>query len=340
MSDRFFSHLATGEVDASPDVLGRAREVFDAEIAGLAAVRDGLGAEFEALVRLALDTLERNGKLVCVGVGKSGHIGQKLAATLSSTGSRAAFLHPVEAMHGDLGIVAEQDALLALSYSGETDELLAVLPAAKRLGAKIVAITGNPASRLAQWADLTVPMPVPREACPFNLAPTTSTTALLALGDALAMVLLDCRRFELNDYAKLHPAGAIGRSITLGVADIMRQGDAFPTVAPETPVREVLVTMTKARSGSVAIVAPDQALLGIFTDGDFRRHIMTNPNLLESQIQEVMTPKPITVNARAMAVELVRILEQRKIDDIIVVDDANHAVGLVDIQDLPRFKVM
>lgn len=340
MSDRFFSSLAKGETGAFPDVLGRAREVFDAEIAGLAAVRDGLGTEFEALVRLSLDTLERNGKLVCVGVGKSGHIGQKLAATLSSTGSRAAFLHPVEAMHGDLGILAEQDALLALSYSGETDELLAVLPAAKRLGTKIVAITGNPSSRLAQWADLTVPMPVPREACPFNLAPTTSTTALLALGDALAMVLLDCRRFELNDYAKLHPAGAIGRSITLGVADIMRQGDAFPTVAPKTPVREVLVTMTKARSGSVAIVAPDQTLLGIFTDGDFRRHIMTNPNLLESQIQEVMTPKPITVNARAMAVELVQILEQRKIDDIIVVDDANHAVGLVDIQDLPRFKVM
>lgn len=340
MSDRFFPGSAPAGSGVLPDVLGRAREVFDAEISGLAAVRDGLGAEFEALVELSLTALDGGGKLVFVGIGKSGHIGQKLAATLSSTGSRAAFLHPVEAMHGDLGILTEKDVVLALSYSGETDELLAVLPAAKRLGARIVAITGNPASRLAQWADLTVPMPVPREACPFNLAPTTSTTALLALGDALAMVLLDCRRFELNDYAKFHPAGAIGRSITLGVADIMRQGDAFPTVAPECPVREVLVTMTKARSGSVAIIAPDRTLLGIFTDGDFRRHIMTNPNLLESQIQEVMTANPITVNVRAMAVELVRILEHRKIDDIIVVDDANHAVGLVDIQDLPRFKVM
>jgi arabinose-5-phosphate isomerase len=314
--------------------------VFDVEIAGLVAVRDGLSTEFEELVKLSLQILDGHGKLVFCGIGKSGHIGQKLAATLSSTGSRAAFLHPVEAMHGDLGILAEQDALLALSYSGETDELLAVLPAAKRLGAKIVGITGSPDSRLAGWADLVVPMPVPREACPFNLAPTTSTTALLALGDALAMVLLECREFELNDYAKLHPAGAIGRSITLGVADIMRQGEAFPTVAPDLPVREVLVAMTQARSGSVAVVAADRTLLGIFTDGDFRRHIMENADLLDCAISEVMTPQPITVHEKAMAVELVRILEQRKIDDIIVVDDENRAVGLVDIQDLPRFKVM
>jgi arabinose-5-phosphate isomerase len=323
-----------------PDVLARARDVLNTEIAGLEAVRDGLGKEFEELVQLSLGILERHGKLVFAGVGKSGHIGQKLAATLSSTGSRSAFLHPVEAMHGDLGILADHDALLALSYSGETDELLAVLPAAKRLGAKIVAITGNRESRLAGWADLVVPMPIPREACPFNLAPTTSTTALLALGDALAMVLLECRQFELNDYAKLHPAGAIGRSITLGVVDIMRQDDDFPTVGPDLPVREVLVAMTKARSGSVAVVAPDRTLLGIFTDGDFRRHIMANDKLLDCPIREVMTANPITVHRKAMAVELVQILEQRKIDDIIVVDDDNHAVGLVDIQDLPRFKVM
>ncbi|MDX9978553.1 MAG: KpsF/GutQ family sugar-phosphate isomerase [Lentisphaeria bacterium] len=340
MSDRFFSRPAGAGSDKPSAVLDRARAVFDAEILGLESVRDGLGAAFEELVRLALDTLEHRGKLVCAGVGKSGHIGQKLAATLSSTGSRAAFLHPVEAMHGDLGILAEPDILLALSYSGETDELLAVLPAVKRLGAKIVAITGDPASRLAKWADLVVPMPVPREACPFNLAPTVSTTALLALGDALAMVLLECRRFELDDYAKLHPAGAIGRSICLGVADIMRRDEAFPTVAPGCPVREVLMAMTRARSGSVAVVADDRTLLGIFTDGDFRRHIVANPQLLDCAIQTVMTANPITVNRNALAVELVRILEHRKIDDIIVVDDENHAVGLVDIQDLPRFKVM
>jgi len=340
MSDRFFSCSDRAGPDSGSPVLARARAVFDAEIHGLVSVRDGLGAEFEELARLALETLEHGGKLVCAGVGKSGHIGQKLAATLSSTGSRAAFLHPVEAMHGDLGILAERDILLALSYSGETDELLALLPAVKRLGARIVAITGDPASRLAKWADLAVPMPVPREACPFNLAPTVSTTALLALGDALAMVLLECRRFELDDYAKLHPAGAIGRSICLGVADIMRRDEAFPTVAPDCPVREVLLAMTRARSGSVAIVAADRTLLGIFTDGDFRRHIVANPNLLDCEIQTVMTAKPITVNRNALAVELVRILEQRKIDDIIVVDDDNRAVGLVDIQDLPRFKVM
>jgi arabinose-5-phosphate isomerase len=340
MSDRFFSSPGSAGHGSAPAVLDRARAVFDAEILGLQAVRDGLGAEFEELVKLALDTLEHEGKLVCVGIGKSGHIGQKLAATLSSTGSRAAFLHPVEAMHGDLGILMKQDIVLAMSYSGETDELLAVLPAVKRLGAKIVAICGDPTSRLAKWADLTVPMPVPREACPFNLAPTVSTTALLALGDALAMVLLDCHRFRLDDYAKLHPAGAIGRSICLGVADIMRQDEAFPTVPPDCPVREVLLAMTRARSGSVAVVAADRTLLGIFTDGDFRRHITENPKLLDCEIQTVMTANPITVNRNALAVELVRILEQRKIDDIIVVDDDNRAVGLVDIQDLPRFKVM
>ena len=340
MPDGFFSTSdSTGKLRTA-DMLARARDVFDTEIGGLEAVRDGLGEEFVALVQLALEVVEAGGKLVFAGIGKSGHIGQKLAATLSSTGARAAFMHPVEAMHGDLGVLAERDALLALSYSGETDELLAVLPAAKRLGATVVAITGCPESRLAGWADLTVPMPVPREACPFNLAPTTSTTALLALGDALAMVLLDCRKFGLDDYAKLHPAGAIGRSITLGVADVMRQDESFPMVGPDLPVREVLVAMTKARSGSVAIVEPDQTLLGIFTDGDFRRHIMDDPNLLETPICKVMTANPVTVHERAMAVELVRILEQRKIDDIIVVDDDNRAVGLVDIQDLPRFKVM
>ena len=329
-----------GTVVCAPDVLLRARQVIDTEIEGLHALRDSLGEPFIQLVRQSLTVLERGGKLVLCGIGKSGHIGHKVAATLASTGSRAVFMHPVEAMHGDLGLLAAEDLLLAVSYSGETDELLAVLPAAKRLGASVVAITGNRNSRLAQWSDLVVPMTVPREACPFNLAPTTTTTALLALGDALAIVLLECRSFGRDDYARLHPAGAIGRSITLRVTDIMRSGERFAAVGPETPVRDALLAMTRARCGAVAVVAADGLLLGIFTDGDFRRHVTRDTAVLEAPIGSVMTPKPIVICADAIAVELVKLLEERKIDDVLVVDREQRAVGLVDIQDLPRFKVM
>ncbi len=322
------------------EVLRRARDVLAVEIEGLQTLREGLGGAFVALVEHCLGVLENGGKLVVCGLGKSGHIGHKLAATLASTGSRSVFLHPVEAMHGDLGVLAAEDILLAVSYSGETEELLEVLPSAKRLGVPVVAITGNPESRLARWSDLVVPMAVPREACPFNLAPTTSTTALVALGDALAIVLLECRRFGRDDYARLHPAGAIGRSITLRVRDIMRTGERFAAVGPETPVREALLAMTRARCGAVAIVDADGVLQGIFTDGDFRRHVTRDAGVLEAPIRTVMTPHPIVIREDAMAVELVRLLEERKIDDVLVVDQSRHALGLVDIQDLPRFKVM
>lgn len=322
------------------EILRRAAEVMDIEMEGIKAVRDALSQPFADLVGYCLECLEGGGKLVLSGIGKSGHIGQKLAATLASTGSRAVFMHPVEAMHGDLGLLSEKDILIALSYSGETEELLAVLPAASRLGCPIIALTGVPQSRLAQWSDLTVPMSVSREACPFNLAPTTSTTALLALGDALAIVLLECRKFGLDDYAKLHPAGAIGRSITLQVRDIMRTDGRFPRVSPGASVREALLAMTQARCGAVAVVDEQQVLLGIFTDGDFRRHIVENSGLLDTVIEEVMTRKPITLPPDAMAVELVKLVEKRKIDDVLVVDEAGCAVGLVDIQDLPRFKIM
>ena len=318
----------------------RAREVLDLEIDGLTRIRDELGEPFAELVGLCLDTISEGGKLVLSGIGKSGHIGHKLAATLASTGSPAVFLHPVEAMHGDLGLLARNDLLIALSYSGETEELLSVLPAAKRLGIPIVAVTGSTDSSLAQWSTLTVPMPVSREACPFNLAPTTTTTALAALGDALAIVLFETRGFSRSDYARLHPAGAIGRSITLRITDIMRTGDRFPCVLPDTSVKEALVHMTRARSGSVAIVNEQGVLLGIFTDGDFRRHITEKPDLLETPIAEVMTENPITIRAEAMAVELMNLLEKQSVDDILVLDCEGRAVGLVDSQDLPRFKLM
>jgi len=320
--------------------LERAREVLDTEMEGIQKVRDELGTPFVRLVEQCLATLAHGGKIVFAGIGKSGHIGHKLAATLASTGSPAAFLHPVEAMHGDLGLLSENDLLVALSYSGETEELLCVLPAAKRLGVPIVAITGNAQSRLTQWCDLTVPMPVPREACPFNLAPTTTTTALLALGDALAIVLLEKRNFGPDDYAKLHPGGAIGQSVTLCVTDVMRTEDKFPRVPPDTPVRDALLKMTSARCGSVAVVDHQQRLLGIFTDGDFRRHITDDAHLLEKPVGAVMTADPVTVRSEAMAIELLKILEKQKIDDILVVDGQGRAVGLVDVQDLARFKVM
>lgn len=324
----------------SDRILERAREVIDIELSGVKKVRDELGAPFVALVRKCLDILHHGGKLVLCGVGKSGHISKKLAATLASTGARAVFMHPVEAMHGDLGIVSPQDLLLAVSYSGETDELLRVLPAVKRMAVPIVAITGKTDSRLAEFSDMVVPMPVEREACPFNLAPTTTTTALLALGDALAMVLLDCQDFQLSDYAMNHPAGAIGRTITLTVRDCMRTGEHCASVHPGTSVRDALLAMTKARDGAVAIADDADKLLGIFTDGDFRRAMTANDNILHAPIESVMTPNPISINQKQMAVEILKLLERKKIDDVTVVDDNGRFVGMVDIQDLPKFKVM
>lgn len=321
-------------------ILEKATEVFDIEIDGLKELRRSLGDEFVECVRRCLDTIGRGGKLVLTGVGKSGHISKKIAATLASTGSRSVFMHPVEAMHGDLGVVSPNDIVLAVSYSGETDELLAVMPAVKRMGVDIIAITGKADCRLGEIADLVVPMHVPREACPFNMAPTTTTTALVCLGDALAMTMLHCRHFGLNDYAKLHPAGAIGRSITLRVKDFMRTGERAPKVLPGTTVKDSLLTMTASRCGAVAIVDSENVLLGIFTDGDFRRRIMENPDIMTAAIEDVMTANPIAINENSMAVEILKLLEKRKIDDILVVDDDGRFAGLVDIQDLPKFKVM
>lgn len=321
-------------------ILKRAYEVLDIEIEGLQTLKQDLGDSFVELVQRCLAVQEKGGKLVLTGVGKSGHISKKIAATLSSTGSLAVFMHSVEAMHGDLGMVSPNDLLLAVSYSGETDELLNVLPAVHRMGVDIVAVTGKADSRLGKMADLVVAMPVPREACPFNLAPTTTSTALLALGDALAMVLMQCHQFSINDYARRHPAGAIGRSITLKVKDIMRTGEHLPKVLPTATVKDGLLTMTNTRSGAVAITDESGVLLGIFTDGDFRRQLLVNPDVLRCAIGTVMVHNPISINEEAMAVEILKILEKRKIDDVLVVDGQGRLTGLVDIQDMPRFKVM
>jgi len=323
------------------DYLKRAREVLDIELAGIEKVKNNIGESFEQAIDAILKTTRGDtGKLIVVGVGKNWHIGNKMAATFTSTGTPAVALHPIEAMHGDFGIVAPKDIVLAMSYSGASDELIAVLQPVKRRGVKIIALTGEMDSPLAEHADIVVSVKVDQEACPFNMAPTTSTTATLALGDAMAMVLLEARSFKLEDYAQHHPGGAIGRTLLLHVSDVMRTGDRCATVQTGQPVREALIAMTGAKAGCVAIVEQDQTLRGILTDGDLRRHLIETPNLVDLSIDEIMTRNPITLTQEMLAVEILKIYEKHNIDDLIVVDEANRVIGAVDIQDMPKLKIL
>jgi len=320
--------------------LARARDVFDIEMAALRAVRAQLDDAFERAVALVVDTLQRRGKLVVAGIGKSGNIGRKIAATLTSTGSTSVALNSVDALHGDIGIVNDGDLIVALSYSGESDELVSLLPALKRFAVKIVSFTGNSKSTLARHSDIVLSVRVPKEACPFNLAPTASTTAMLVMGDALAMAVLQARGFREEDFARHHPAGAIGRSLLLRVSDIMRSGDRN-AVAPQTcVVKEALLVMTKAKSGSVSAVDARGRLVGVFTDGDLRRRMAGDDQVLTRRLSEVMTRNPISVRDEALAVEALKIFDERNIDDLIVVNARQQPVGLVDSQDLPKLKIM
>lgn len=319
----------------------RAKAVLDIEIEGLRQVRDALGQSFEQVAQCLLDRLARGGKILVSGVGKNQAIGQKIAATLTSTGSPAIFLHPSDAMHGDLGLIQPNDALIVLSYSGATEEVVDLLPLVRRWGIPVIALTGNPESALSRLCDYVVHIPVSREACPFNMAPTASTTATLAVGDALAMVLLEARGFGLEDYAKLHPGGTIGRTLLLRVDDIMRTGNRVAKVKPGTLVQEVVLAMTSARAGSAVVVDDQDVVLGICTDGDLRRHIVAGArNVAELPVEEVMTPNPITVTRGKLAAEAVAVFERHNIDDLIVVDEQNRLVGMIDIQDLPKFKIL
>src|SRR5512136_1124571 len=283
--------------------LAQARKVFGIELAALKAVRRLLDSAFDRAVELIVDTLQRRGKLVIVGIGKSGNVGQKIAATLTSTGSTSVVLNSVDALHGDLGIVSDGDAVLALSYSGESEELLNLLPALKRFLVKIIAITGSPKSSLARHSDLVLNVRVPQEACPFNLAPTASTTAMLVMGDALAMAVLQARGFKRQDFAKFHPGGAIGRAMLSRVASIMRSGPRNAVAGEDLTVKEALLVMTQAKSGSLSVVNGRGKLVGVFTDGDFRRHMATDENLLAQPLKSVMTRKPICIRQDALAVE-------------------------------------
>ncbi len=274
------------------------------------------------------------GRVIVMGMGKPGFVAQKISATLSSTGTPSLYLHPAEALHGDLGRVTKDDLILTLSNSGETEEIIKCLPIVKKIGARLVAMTGNTRSNLAKFADYTIDVSVKREACPLGLAPTTSTTAMLAMGDALAVALLDKKGFRKKDFAFYHPGGILGKRLILKVADIMRKGSANPVVRDSVTVKRALLAITKARAGSASVVNSRGRLVGIFTDGDLRRHLETEPNLITKKVKDVMTKNPTVIKSHRLAAEAFDILRSKKIDEIPVVDDRKRPIGLVDVQDL------
>lgn len=331
-------------VDAKA-ILACARKVFEVEIGGLEKTRDSLGDAFVATVRLMVDTLDADGLVVVTGVGKSLHVAEKMSAVFASTGTRSIVLNPVQAMHGDLGMTSPRDMLVALSFSGESEEVVKLVPAIRRHGLKVVAVTGNPDSTLARASDLTLPIPCGAEACPFGMAPTNSATATMAMGDALAMAMVEARKFTVEEYAGNHPAGAIGRALTLKASDVMRRGGDFAKVPPSATVLQSLMAMTRAKAGSAVVADCDGRLVGIFTDGDFRRMVAERSSedvasTLSAEVSKVMTKSPMSIRDTAYAAEIVKVFERRRIDDLPVVDEAGRVVGLVDIQDLPKMKVI
>jgi arabinose-5-phosphate isomerase len=317
-----------------------ARETFDIEAKALLGLKARQGEGFTKAVHTMLALGESRGRVVVMGMGKSGHVGRKIAATLASTGTPALFVHPGEASHGDLGMVTPGDVVLAISNSGESDELAAIIPAIKRLSVTLVAMTGRPDSSLARHADIVLSSAVDEEACPLNLAPTASTTAQMALGDALAVALLDARGFREEDFARSHPGGALGRKLLIHVRDLMRSGDAVPRVAPDTAFTPMLREMTGKGLGFTAVVDAQQRVLGIFTDGDLRRLIERGAELLSLTAREVMHASPKLVRDDALAVEAADVMEQHRITSVLVVDAAGSLVGALNSNDLMRAKVI
>ena len=325
----------------SKNALARARVCLRIETAALTATAKGLGAEFIETARAVEAVSAAGGKLIFSGVGKSAHIAQKIAATFNSTGVASCFIDATQALHGDLGLCAEGDLAFLLSNSGQSDEILRLLPVLKRFGARIVAFTSNPASDLARNSDLRQLYRVPREACPLRLAPTASTTAALALGDALAMVLLESRGLTRDDFAKYHPAGNLGRVLLLRVRDIMRTAERLPVALDTVSTQDAILAMTKAKSGSIALIAEKSGrLTGILTDGDFRRSALTGPDFLAQPVSTFMTRSPKTIRDDALGVDALRLFEAHKIDDLIVINARRQPVGLIDGQDLPKFKIV
>ncbi len=322
------------------DYVSKARRVFEIEIAGLQSVAARLDGPFSEAVDLLHACIERRGKIVVVGVGKSGHIGDKIAATLTSTGSPAVVLNALNALHGDLGIVSDGDVILALSYSGEVDELNNILPALARFDVEIVALTGNVQSTLARAARIVLDASVEQEACPLNLAPTSSSTAMLALGDALAMVLLEARGFDKDDFARFHPGGQLGRTLLLRVSEIMRGADQLAIVSRDTPIVDSIRLMTDRRTGAAVVIEPDGRLAGIFTHGDFARHFPNHPDIGSRATADFMTLNPVTISTGKLAAEVLHVLQTHRIDDLVVLDAEGRPAGIVDSQDLSRHKLL
>jgi len=321
-----------------PDrALRLARQTLEIEAAAVLGLQRRLGADFVRAVQLLLAL---RGRVVVMGMGKSGHIGRKIAATLASTGTPAMFVHPAEARHGDLGMIQPQDAVLAISNSGESEELTALLPLVKRLGAPLVAITGVAASTLARHAEVALDSGVEKEACPLNLAPTASTAAQLALGDALALALLDARGFRAEDFARSHPGGALGRRLLTRVADVMRAGDAVPRVGPEASFGELMREMTRKGLGATAVTGADGGVLGIFTDGDLRRLIETGRDLRALTARDVMHAGARAIGQDALAAEAAALMEQHRITVLLALDEQARLVGAVNSNDLMRAKVI
>ena len=320
-----------------PNPIESAREALRIEARALHALIDRIDGSMAEAVEAVLGC---QGRVIVMGMGKSGHVGRKIAATLASTGTPAFFVHPAEASHGDLGMVTEQDVVLALSNSGESDELAVILPVIKRLGVKLIAITGGAQSTLAQHADCVLDSRVDQEACPLNLAPTASTTAQMALGDALAVALLDARGFRPEDFARSHPGGALGRKLLTHVKDLMRQGEALPRVAADASFLALMKVMSAKGLGCAAIVDADNHLLGVFTDGDLRRLIENGTDLRPLLAGEVMHRSPRSIRAEALAVDAADLMEEARITVVLVVDEAQRLVGAISLNDLMRAKVI
>ncbi len=324
--------------DLKPDqLLALARQVLDIESRAVDQLKSRLDGYFAAACELCLTTI---GRVVVTGMGKSGHIGRKISATLASTGTPSFFVHPAEASHGDLGMITPSDLLLAVSYSGETEEVVTILPLIKRMGAKLISLTGKPGSTLAKAADVHIDVSVDEEACPLNLAPTASTTATLAMGDALAVALLESRGFTAEDFALSHPSGRLGKRLVLRVADVMHSGDEVPSVNGDVRLSEGLVEMTQKSLGMTAIVDGDNRLLGIFTDGDLRRALDAAIDVHKTKMKSVMHRECKVTGPDILAAEAVRIMEEHKITGLLVTDDDNRLVGALNIHDLFRAGVM
>jgi arabinose-5-phosphate isomerase len=321
-------------------ILQMAQKCLKLEADALQATSQSLDSSFVDVIREISETIRRGGKLIFSGIGKNVHICQKLVGTFNSTGAPTIFLDPNQALHGDLGLCREGDLALLFSNQGETEDVLRLLPLVKRMGIKIVAVTGNPNSTLAVSSDLKLSYRVEREACPLNLAPTASTTAAMALGDALAMVHLEVRGLTRDDFARYHPAGSLGKALLLKVAEVMRSGDNFAMQSDGVNVRDALLMLTKARCGTIALTDGKGILSGVFSDGDFRRASIKDEYILQRPVCEYMTRSPKVVREDALAVDALRIFEQSKVNALIVVDTQNRPVGLLDAQDLPRLKIV